>query len=236
MCDQKSIVTVPCRNQRLFRRTSRLKCHIAELLLRAGAHTLHRHKNIWCSHEAGMSPTLNRSSAIQCFKHGDAFKIHDGNLRFLHGTYYSVAYFDYIAMFEALYCWNSVKGGLIPVSLISDACTKCSDRRDIVLRMRWCAQNTQWNNTHSRKLHMYKCLATMWIHRITTLHWLSVTSCLVMMPGIVGTCKVASNPGFPFEIFLQSCETKSGTESLGSRLHVWYNCHNRLDYFLTTQH
>ena len=129
-----------------------------------------------------------------------------------------------------------LRAGLIPVSLISDACTKCSDRRDIVLRMRWCAQNTQWNNTHSRKLHMYKCLATMWIHRITTLHRLSVTSCLVMMPGIVGTCKVASNPGFPFEIFLQSCETKSGTESLGSRLHVWYNCHNRLDYFLTTQH
>ena len=33
---------------------------------------------------------------------------------------------------------------------------------------------------------------------------------------------VASNPGFPvrilFPIFLQSCKTKSGTESLGSRL------------------
>ena len=43
-------------------------------------------------------------------------------------------------------------------------------------------------------------------------------------------CCLASNPGFPFRIlshsfeektiFLQSCETKSGTESLGTRLHV----------------
>ena len=38
---------------------------------------------------------------------------------------------------------------------------------------------------------------------------------------------VASNPGFPFRIlsrsfgiFLQSCETESGTESLGSRLTI----------------
>ena len=43
-----------------------------------------------------------------------------------------------------------------------------------------------------------------------------------------GAIVIASNPGFPFrilsrsfeekQIFLQSCKTKSGTESLGSRL------------------
>ena len=46
------------------------------------------------------------------------------------------------------------------------------------------------------------------------------------------THALASNPGFPFRIlsrsfgeksdFLQSCETKSGTESLGSRLLMYY--------------
>ena len=38
---------------------------------------------------------------------------------------------------------------------------------------------------------------------------------------------LASNPGFPFRIlniFLQSCETKSGTESLGSRLSEPLDC------------
>ena len=40
-----------------------------------------------------------------------------------------------------------------------------------------------------------------------------------------GRYSLASNPGFPFRIlshsiFLQSCETKSGMESLGSRLGI----------------
>ena len=35
-----------------------------------------------------------------------------------------------------------------------------------------------------------------------------------------GISLIALNPGFPF----QSCETKSGMESLGSRLHVFVSC------------
>ena len=55
-----------------------LKCHIAELPLRAGlirASYMHEYKNIY---EAHVSTALNGSSAIRRFKHSDAIEIRDG--------------------------------------------------------------------------------------------------------------------------------------------------------------
>ena len=38
---------------------------------------LNRYVNTWYVHEAHVSPTLSRSSATQCFEHGDGLKIHN---------------------------------------------------------------------------------------------------------------------------------------------------------------
>ena len=153
MCDQKSIVT-------------RLKCCIAELLLRAGTHTHFVEtiisdaatKQVWAPllTEVQQYGTSNLAIRLEW----------NYNLWFLHETYYSVAYFDYIAMFEALYCWNSIKGGaytcLINIWCMYEVCTSLSlteVEENAVLRIRWCTQNTQRNNTHIQVLYgNYTCI------------------------------------------------------------------------------
>ena len=67
-----------------------------------------------------MSPDL--SSTVWRFEHGNAIELCDGIITFTWDCHmwqscveiedYSIAYFDRIAAFEALYHWTSVKGGV----------------------------------------------------------------------------------------------------------------------------
>ena len=79
----RSYVAVLCRNRTLFRHVFRLHrclCSTVSLNFRygQGSYALHRFIRYSYIYEARMSPTLNGSSAIRCFKHSDAIKIRDG--------------------------------------------------------------------------------------------------------------------------------------------------------------
>ena len=63
---------------------------------------------------------------------------------------YSIAYFNHIAAFKALYCWTSFKGvahtrfvDSLDVYAFMNRVWKFSNT---ALRMRRCDQNTRWNN------------------------------------------------------------------------------------------
>ena len=76
-------MTVPCRNRRLFRRVFRsYHCLRSAVSLSFregwGSYVLRIFIRYSCICKACMSPAVNRSSAIQRFKHSNAIEIHDG--------------------------------------------------------------------------------------------------------------------------------------------------------------
>ena len=75
-------MAVSCTNQRLFHCVSIAslpsKRHIAEIPKERGSYVLHRFIRYLCIYEVRVSPALNESSVIWCFKHSDAVEIHDG--------------------------------------------------------------------------------------------------------------------------------------------------------------
>ena len=61
-----------------------------------------------------MSPTLNGSSMVQCFEHGDVIKIH--------GTVTSIEQISYYTSFRAIQKKSKINSSRISITLL---CLKC---------------------------------------------------------------------------------------------------------------